>query len=273
MEQNTSIIIIGQPGTSKTTYLSQLVMQVEGRKKTIKFRNKPDDISVLKDAITRLRSGEEVQATPSDNNTVIQLPLTIDGKDIDLICPDYGGEQISHLLEVREIDTKWMRLIAQSDGWILFIRPSKLTASYDISTKSIEEAEKSGQPNNIEFQISDQSNLIELLQILRYCKKLTVQQEAKKPKLLVVFTCWDELDKKLTPIEYAQKQLPLFHEFISNNWCENAYTFAGLSAQGGTIADVKAKYEIDGPEEYAYIVEQDGGDNIYDLSLLLTKIL
>ena len=62
MEQNTSIIIVGQPGTSKTTYLSQLVLQVEGKKKAIKFRNKPDDLSILKDAIARLRSGQEVQA-------------------------------------------------------------------------------------------------------------------------------------------------------------------------------------------------------------------
>lgn len=273
MEQNTSIIIVGQPGTSKTTYLSQLILQVEGKKKAIKFRNKPDDISILKDAITRLRNGEEVQATPSDNNEIIKLPLSIGDNEIDLICPDYAGEQISHLLESREIDAKWIDLIADSNGWIIFIRPTQLSVSYDISTKSIKEAEALKQPSNIKFQVSDQSNLIELLQILRHYKKLTVQQKSENPKLLVVFTCWDELDKKASPLEYVQKQLPLFYEYIVNNWCEGSFSFAGLSAQGGRMEDVKENYEIFGPEESAYIVEQNGGDNVCDLSLLLTKVL
>ena len=273
MEHNTSIIIVGQPATSKTTYLSQLVLQVESKKKAIKFRNKPDDISILKDAIARLRDGEEVQATPSDNNEIIKLPLSINGNEIDLICPDYAGEQISHLLEAREIDEKWIDLIAKSDGWIIFIRPTQLSVSYDISTKNIQEAEALKQPNNTEFQISDQSNLIELLQILRHYKKLTVQQKTKTLKLLVTFTCWDELNKKVSPLEYVQKQLPLFYEYITNNWSEDSFSFAGLSAQGGKMTDVKESYEILGPEESAYIIEQDGGDNVDDLSLLLTKVL
>jgi GTPase SAR1 family protein len=273
MEQNTSIIIVGQPGTSKTTYLSQLVLQVQGKKKAIKFRNKPDDISILKDAITQLRNGEEVQATPSENNEIIKLPLSINGNEIDLICPDYAGEQISHLLESREIDTKWIDLIVKSDGWIIFVRPTQLSVSYDISTKSIQEAEAVKLPNNTGFQISDQSNLIELLQILRHYKKLTVQQEAKTPKLLVAFTCWDELDEKVSPLEYVQKQLPLFYEYIANNWYRDSFSFAGLSAQGGKIADVKEDYELLGPEESAYIVEENGGDNLHDLSLLLTRVL
>jgi hypothetical protein len=273
MEQNTSIIIIGQPGTSKTTYLSQLVLQVEGKKKAIKFRNKPDDISILKDAIARLRSGQEVQATPSDNNEVIKLPLLINDKEIDLICPDYAGEQISHLLESREINMKWIDLISKSDAWIVFIRPTQLSVFYDISTKNIREAETLKQPTTTEFKVSDQSNLIELLQILRHYKTLTVQQKTKTPKLLVVFTCWDELNTKKAPSEYAQKQLPLFYEYIINNWIKDSFSFAGLSAQGGKMEDVKEQYEISGPEESAYIVEQDGGDNVYDLSLLLTKVL
>lgn len=273
MEQNTSIIIVGQPGTSKTTYLSQLVLQVEGKKKAIKFRNKPDDLSVLKDAIARLRSGQEVQATPSDNNEIIKLPLSVNGTEIDLICPDYAGEQISHLLESREIDTRWIDLIVKSDGWIIFVRPTQLSISYDISTKSIKEAEAVKEPNDSEFRISDQSNLIELLQILRHYKKLTVQQEAKTPKLLVAFTCWDELDEQVFPLVYVQKQLPLFYEYITNNWCKDSFSFAGLSAQGGKIADVKEDYELLGPEESAYIVEQDGSDKVYDLSIILTKVL
>ena len=103
-----------RPGTSKTTYLSQLVLQVEGKKKAIKFRNKPDDLSILKDAIAQLRSGQEVQATPSDNNEIIKLPLSINGNEVDLVCPDYAGEQISNLLESREIDAKWIDLIVNS---------------------------------------------------------------------------------------------------------------------------------------------------------------
>lgn len=272
MEQNASILIVGQPGTSKTTYLSQLIMQVDSKKKAIKFRNKPDDISLLKDAIDRLRMGEEVQATPSDNNSIIKLPLSVDSKEIDLICPDYGGEQISQLIDVREVDSKWIELITQSNGWILFIRPSKLTVSFDISTKSIEEADKLEQSSNTEFKISDQSNLIELLQIFRYYKKLSTQQKTNAPKLLTVLTCWDEIDTKVSPLEYTQKQLPLFYEFITSNWTENSYSFMGLSAQGGKMADVKEQYEISGPEDCAYIVEQNG-DNVHDLSLLLTKVL
>jgi hypothetical protein len=273
MKQKTSIIIVGQPGTSKTTYLSQFVLQVGSRMKTIKFKNKPDDLSILKDAIAQLRNGEEVQATPSDNNDIIELSLSIDGNEIDLICPDYAGEQISHLLESREIDAKWIDLVAQSDGWIFFVRPTQLSVSYDISTKNIQEAEALKQPNNTEFKVSDQSNLIEFLQILRHYKKLTVQQETKMPKLLVTFTCWDELDGKNSPLEYVQKQLPLFYEYIANNWHKDSFSFAGLSAQGGKMANVKKDYEMLGPEESAYIVEQDGGDNVYDLSLLLTKVL
>lgn len=274
MAENTSIIIVGQPGTSKTTFLSQLFLQVSKQKKKIKFRNRPENISILNSAINDLRQGKSVQATPSEINADIEFPLIVDDKHIDLFCPDYAGEQISQFLDVniRAIDDKWVKLITQSDGWIIFIRPSLLVFSNDISKKSISEAEKVKVDNNEEFKLSDQSSLIELLQILRFYKKLSVQQRTKVPKLLIAYTCWDELEET-TPLEYTKRHLPLFYEFIKNNWEQDSFSFCGVSAQGGKIEDVKGNYEIEGPEEFAYIIAENGGDKIFDLSLLITKVL
>jgi GTPase SAR1 family protein len=101
---NNSILIIGHPKSGKTTFLAQFYTRVTKRKSSITLSKTPNNIKAITDAVKRLASGEEPITTPAHENVELVLPLNIDDEIIDLVCPDYGGEQVNNLTELMEIN-------------------------------------------------------------------------------------------------------------------------------------------------------------------------
>ncbi len=102
------------------------------------------------------------------------LPINVNGERIDLICPDYGGEQVNNLTDLMEFDSNWGKMINGSNHWILFIRPQEITTNYDLSVSSYEKIEIIKSKQFISPKMSMQSKLIELIQSLMYVKNAYV---------------------------------------------------------------------------------------------------
>jgi hypothetical protein len=276
MTNSQSILIIGKPGSSKTTYLAQFVTIARKAKSKITFWKTPENIQPLEDAIKRLRSGEETQSTPADSNLIISLPVTIENSNIEIICPDYGGEQINQILNVREINPYWIDLILKSYSWIIFIRPQSINKDYDLSSKSYFEANLENNDVQIpEFKTSEQASIIELIQLMLRIKKVSIQSKIILPKICIALTCWDEIENKITPAQFLKDSMPLLYQFIFSNWDLKYFKIMGVSAQGLNLktTENKEKYLDEGPEKFAFVVKDDTTKKIPDLTLLIAEAL
>lgn len=257
----TQILLIGKPHSGKTTFIGQLCARVDANNSALKLYKAIENRMPIIEATRALANGEEVKTTPTDKSTVINLPLQAGEVKIDLDCPDYGGEQVNHIIENREVDSKWVDSIKQSESWILFIKPSDLTTSYDLSNKTIKpEVLENGNGNSEEYSISDQSSFIELLQILLHTKGQDSHFKNSTTKLTVVLTCWDEIENTTTPKEELKKILPLLLNFIETNWIESKVNILGLSSLEFSLKEQgnKIKYQESGSENFGYILKSDG---------------
>ena len=259
----TSILLIGKPHSSKTVFLSQFYSKLQKNKSKLKLYKSVDDLSPISGAREALASGQEPQTTPSEKSVKFYLPIQVAEKQVDLKYPEYGGEQVLSIVENRELNKEWTTSIQESNSWILFIRLNNVNKPLDISdvTYSEQHHKNSKEPmSETEYKISDQSFFIELLQILLHAKGTDCHRVNNKQKLTIVLTCWDEMNTEEKPYDILKSKLPLLLNFLESNWDKNYMNIVGLSAQGFSLTTLenKEKYQIEGPEEFGYLVLPDG---------------
>jgi hypothetical protein len=272
---NKSILIIGKPNSSKTTFIAQLYSRLIDKNFKLTLYKPVEDFTLIKEALELLAQGKETEPTSAEINQILSLPIQIDGKKIDIVCPDYGGEQINEIINQREINETWKRLIKESNNWVLFIRLNSLTTNYDLSNKTISPDLIENKNNSLEeYSISDQSSFIELLQIMLHIKKQDLHFKSSNTILTIALTCWDELETVETPTEKLNSDLPLLHNFIQSNWENNQFNIVGLSAQGFSLNNIEnqKKYQIKGPENFGFLIKKDG-TRTNDITILVSESL
>jgi hypothetical protein len=237
-----------------------------------------ENITAIKEAADLLANGEESKPSPTDRNVGLTMSLGHNGETIELYCPDYGGEQVNHIIDNREVNDKWQSAIAESNNWVLFIRPTNLNTSHDLSTKTINPASLGGSSaSEAEYVVSDQSAFIELLQIILHSKGHNAHFKNKSVKITVVLTCWDEIevkDQSETPREKLKQVLPLLLNYIDMNWAQDKISIIGLSAQGFRLNSEEnvGKYQIEGNENFGFIIKPDGTRS-EDITELISEAL
>ena len=260
MAVNDSILIVGQPDSGKTTFIAQFLTRVKKRKSSIKLIKTPENIKAITHATEKLSMGEEPITTPADENVELVIPINVDGKNIDLVFPDYGGEQVNALIELMEINKNWQKLVTYSDRWIHFIRPHEITPEYDLSTSSYDEIKTRKSTAFKNLGLSYQSKFIELLQILLHTKNKGVKNSISVNNISIVLTCWDELRTREKPIQVLREKLPMFLHFVETVWELEAFEILGLSAQEFPLntQEAKDKYRNELPENFGYMIDQEG---------------
>lgn len=262
---STSILLIGKPHSSKTVFLSQFYSKLQKNKSKLKLYKPVEDLSPISAARDALALGEEPQTTPSEKSVKFFLPIQAEMGKVDLQCPEYGGEQILNIVENRSLSKDWAKAVSESDSWVLFIRLNNLNKALDISDLTF--SEEYASINNVtkvdtEYRISDQSFFIELLQIFLHYKNADYHLPNQKVKLTVVLTCWDEIKEaeEAAPYQVLKSELPLFLSFIRSNWEQEYLNIIGLSAQEFALDNIKnqERYQIEGPEEFGYLILPDG---------------
>jgi hypothetical protein len=273
---NKPLLIVGKPHASKTVFIAQFYSRLQKGKSKLSLYKSVDDLSPITFAREALAKGEEPQTTPTNSSVNLILPIKFGDQQIDLLCPDYGGEQINNIIASREVDKKWIEAIKESDNWIFFIRLNSLSKQLDISNITVTEEHTQEQKveTDVEYSLSDQSALIELLQILLHCKEHDYHFKNSKVTLTVVLTCWDELETKEKPKQILQNNLPLLLNFIEANWESANLKVIGLSAQGFPLdnEENKEKYQIEGPENFGYLINENG-KKINDITELVSEAL
>ncbi len=270
------LLIVGKPHSSKTTFIVQFYSRLQKNKSKLSLYKAVENISQIKDAREALAKGEEAKPTSTDRNVELLLPIQFGEHQVDLYYPDYGGEQINTMITTRKIDKRWIDSIKESNNWILFIRLTNLNVAFDLSNKAFtsEQMKKNNEGKAEVYSISDQSALIEFLQIILNLKSHDYHFRNSEVKLTVVLTCWDELNTNDTPKHVLLNHLPLLLNFIETNWIENKIRIIGLSAQGFSLSEPENKelYQTEGPENFGYLIKPDG-TKINDITELISEAL
>lgn len=277
---NSSILVVGLSKSGKTHFGGQLYGRLKSENSSYRLRETPDDLSLFEDILNNLNQGLQGKHTDSRLHQSITLPIVSpNGHKINLLYPEYGGEQLRVMIEQRKFNASWVEKIQNSDNWLVFIRLDQIENIADVTTKfykQIEEEESlpSNTKNITEIAIDSPVFYIEMLQALLSMKKIHISSDTK-PTLTILLSCWDRLKdlKKLTPSEALYKKAPFLHNFIASAWPKERLTILGLSSLGKDLSSNKPDpgYSVNGPETYGYIILPDGTKQL-DLTYILNSV-
>lgn len=254
------IAVFGESNVGKSHYGAQLIGRLNAETGSMRMRGAAPDISAFDDVAQSLSGGVPGAHTAAGTYTETLLPILTEGNvAIDLYWPDYAGEQVSQLLEERRIPASWQQRVETADGWILMIRAKSLPLVEDIFSRPLGDL-RSARPDVGVVDRSPQVRLVELLQMLLYTTHMRTGTD--KPALVVLLTCWDELQVKegTTPELVLNQKLPLLAAFIRNNWIEPRRLVLGLSATEVTLSKDSPNQDFinKGAEQMGWVVSTDG---------------
>lgn len=276
---NKSLLIIGKSFSSKTVFITQFHTRLQKGKSRLTLYKPVTNLSAITQSKAALADGKEPEPTNPEKSVDVEFPIQFGERQIDLLCPDYGGEQVMQIITKRIVNDKWKQAIEKSDNWIFFVRVHNNSKSQDITQVTITKAhvnkeEKSAGNETEVFKLSDQSSLIELLQILLSVKKYDYHRQNQHLKLTVALTCWDELQTTKTPPDILKEHLPLLYSFIQSNWIAERINIIGLSALGFPLntQENKEKYQYEGAHKFGFLIKQNG-ERTEDITELVAEAL
>ena len=267
-----SILLIGESGVGKSHYGGQLLkrlMQEDGR---IRMDGAATNLEPFEAVMARLDAGLSADHTATAIYDESRWPVIDDeGRKAHLIWPDYGGEQIKNIIDERRLPHVWLKRITQSSAWLLLIRLQSTRVDDDIFSRPLTSL-KPGSREPRKAPLSDQARLIELLQMLVYVQSTSDKRIGGPPRLVILLTCWDEMESPGKPIDVLHERLPMFDDFVASNWEDSSVL--GLSALERAL-DKEApdeSYITQGSEQFGYVVLEDGTRSA-DLTLPIRKLL
>lgn len=272
----TSLLILGESGTGKTHYGAQLLLRLNSQGGALRMRAAASNMTPFEAALRRLSEGRAAGHTATADYLESLWPVADGrGRAMDLVWPDYGGEQIRRMLEHRRVSVAWRDRLMRGAGWILLVRVQHADLSEDLFSRplaSLGAAPATDRP----YRMSDQSRLVELLQLLLHVRGVGTLVPIASPALTVLLSCWDELGPAgagRPPAGVLAERLPLLADFVETNWRPDRLSILGLSSLGRPLQDREQDEEyIDrGPEHFGFIVRADGSLNP-DLTLPIAEL-
>jgi hypothetical protein len=184
------------------------------------------------------RRCEEVPRTSMAAETRVSIHLRdpSNGKKIVLGFPDLSGESFEEQFAGRSCTADYVEGYQGQGGILLFVnanRPSDGMTLGDIgpieTVESLPRAqlERGWTPKVVPEQVQ----LVDLLQFL-----LRPPFVRRLRRIVVIISAWDTvLAPKPTPEQWLAREMPLLHQFISNNRETFELRVYGVSAQGGDV--------------------------------------
>lgn len=271
---DTSILLIGESGVGKTHYGAQLLKRLMKGDGLLRMNGAATNLEPFEAAMDSLNEGMAAHHTPITTYADSVWPIIdVEGRNAQLVWPDYGGEQVKAMSAKRRVPAAWRERIIAAPMWLLLLRLQQSRISDDILSRPLSELKGSGCDNR-ELQVSDQARLIELMQMLVYIRGATSLEPLHSP-LCVLLSCWDELGIDDVPATVLAQRLPMLSSYLTSTWADPS--ILGLSALERPLTPVGCDdgYAARGPEQFGYVVLADGTrstDLTLPIQLLLEKI-
>lgn len=271
------LLMAGQPGTGKTTFLALLWLAILwGRAPGMELADYQDDRSYLNRIAERLQACDPTLHTEVGEDRDLALSLLLgDGREPALLrIPDLSGETWREATLDRQWPARIEQQVSDSRGLLLFLHARDMDAGATIGevnelADSLAFNAVEGEPDNggdepeppgsavpasVETPGGTQSAagrapkrkhkpptqvaLVDALQLI--CE----QRGPHRWRVALVMSAWDLTQDGMTPEQFVAKNLPLLVQYLNANedWLE--VRIFGLSAQGGDFKDPAARAEL-----------------------------
>ncbi len=241
-----SVVVMGLPGSGKTTYLAALWHlvsegEIDSKLKYVSLR--AGNADHLHEIATRWREAKKQERTSVSGDKLVSMILQAEGGEPQSVTfPDVAGEAFLQIWGQRECDETVARWLKEP-GVLLFVHADKVTVPKwvvdekllleDMGVEREEEQVVDWSPNLAPTQVQ----LTDLLQSMQ-----SEPLDVGPRRLAIILSAWDKAaGRRLTPEEYLAKRMPLFSQFLTHgldrDWEVRIY---GVSAQGGDYDDEKS---------------------------------
>ncbi len=239
-------LVLGLPGTGKTTFLAALWYLVVWGEVNTALRL--DRLHGNREHLNRISnewlSCRPVERTPIGSETIVSMKLvaTDSGERTDVFFPDMSGELFNLQWKERKCSRAHYDLARDASGVLLFLHPGNVVEPVRIDDVSPiveelagvraagdldEEGPRPWDPDRAPTQVK----LVELLQFL-------VREPFAIPHLrvAVVVSAWDLIGGQAgSPADWLAARLPLVQQYLRTNAERYTARVYGVSAQGGDL--------------------------------------
>ena len=238
-------LLIGLPGSGKTTFLAALWHLVESEEvpaalRLVELRGDRTHLNHIRRCWLGCRQIERT-TLQAENSVSLLLAERKSGAATELLLPDMSGESFRLQWRDRQWTQEYGAIVGASAGGLLVVHPSQIQEPVRIDeadTLRAEIASGAAPTNDDDSEMTPwdpdaaptQAQLVDLLQFL-------VGRVAVVPfRLAVIVSAWDLVEEAdLSPEEWCMQRLPLLHQFLHANAEQFTARYYGVSAQGGDL--------------------------------------
>lgn len=235
---NHSVVIIGLPGSGKTTFLAALWHLITSRDipTVLRFNGlRTGDASHLNAIAARWRDAKVQDRTAVPGSRMVSMNLVdANSTSVHVTFPDVPGESYRRMWEDRDCETEIAEIL-HNGGVLLFVHADTIRAPQWVVDEvalsrrlGLEVASDEITPWHPRLAPT-QVQLVDLLQLLR-----TAPLDVGPRRLAIMLSAWDKVrEERLMPEEYLAIKLPLLRQYLrcgADEWDVRVY---GISAQGG----------------------------------------
>lgn len=239
------IVVLGLPGSGKTTFLAALWHLVFSRETDTKLRFaslKSGNVKHLNAIAARWRNAQMQERTLLAGNQFVSINLTTEDKGaVTVTFPDIAGESYRQMWEERECEKGVAETLKQGNV-LLFVhadqikRPLWIVEVTAMARALDLPADEATQPLPWEPSMAPtQVQLVGLLSLLG-----EAPLDIGPRRLVVMLSAWDKAKGELlAPREFLRAKLPLLSQYLETNPQLWQWAVYGVSAQGGEYDDTQ----------------------------------
>ncbi|MFD1987433.1 hypothetical protein ACFSOZ_33995 [Mesorhizobium newzealandense] len=233
-------MVFGVQHAGKTTFAAALWHLVDSEEipTALKKGKHAGDFSYLEEMSQSWADGFEVERTPSTQveNILVNLVHASSGTEMELEFDDLSGETFENAFSTRFCPEKFVDLVRNAQGILLFISASRTNDSVTI-LDAFDAEEDEAQPDAEASawnpaQAPLQVQLVDLLQCLQ-------RPPFEKPplKIAVIVSAWDLAPPEATDAgKWLEDRYPLLSQYLNNSEGVTDVQVYGVSAQGGKLS-------------------------------------
>lgn len=282
-----SIVVIGLPGSGKTTFLAALWHLIFSRDTETQLRFgsiKNGNQKHLNSIADRWRNAQRQERTQLAGNQLVCLDLrTTQGDAVTVTFPDAAGESYRQMWEERECEKPVADTLMEGCV-LLFIHADNIKQPLwvaDVAEMSRSlglSAVPDDEPVPWHPRLAPtQVQLVGLLGLLS-----EAPLDIGPRRLAVMLSAWDKAKgERLSPKEFVHEKLPLLFQYLETNSHQWDWKIYGVSAQGGDYDDAQSGAPLKPSAEELRSIDQpstrieltDGASSAHDLTIPIAWLM
>jgi len=244
-------LIIGLPGTGKTTFLAALwhvvsSNEVEGALRLVRLEGNRKHLNAIRKAWLEFR---EVGRTNRSSEEIVAMRLRFPNgpEAAQIIFPDMSGESFRRQWVKRKWSKDYSELVQEATGIVLFAHPRKVVPPQRLDP-SIEEAVEILANDDVVDDVSDNQQdtrisewdpknaptQVQLVELLQFIDKQ--RRDSNAIPVAVIISAWDlAVHDYESPDQWLLQRLPLLDQYLTTNAHRYPSRVYGVSAQGAPL--------------------------------------